>query len=304
VPAPWPPPARADPEAGAPVKAARSATAAPTTSPAAAAGAADATTPAPPAPDGIDHPPPVYRVDLPPARQGRWRLTSDGRVADARLTWSLDDAAYTLALRATPRQAATVPPARPEPQEPLIDWVARGRTAVHGLSPDRIEEHRRGRAARATNFQRDKGIVSWSATSSTAPLWTATQDRLSWLLQLAAVVRAGTPVHGEIVLAVADGRGSVVPWRFMAAGSTPEGWSHWHRAAIRPYDLNVDVWLDPVTHWPVRWQMQTVPEGRRLLFDQWMDTAAAADAIDSGDTGLPAGDNALGRRPDDAAGGD
>jgi hypothetical protein len=63
--------------------------------------------------------------------------------------------------------------------------------------PDRMVEQRQGRDLAAVNFQRDKGLVSFSGPSTTLPLPAGAQDRASWLLQLpmlaAAVQATGRP---------------------------------------------------------------------------------------------------------------
>jgi hypothetical protein len=63
--------------------------------------------------------------------------------------------------------------------------------------PDRMVERRQGRDLAAVNFQRDKGLVSFSGPSTTLPLPAGAQDRASWLLQLpmlaAAVQATGRP---------------------------------------------------------------------------------------------------------------
>jgi len=44
---------------------------------------------------------------------------------------------------------------------------------------------------------------------------------------------------------------------------------HLHRAAQRPWDTDIDVWLDPADHHlPRRWQLQLRGNGRRLVFER------------------------------------
>jgi hypothetical protein len=157
---------------------------------------------------------------------------------------------------------------------------------AHGLAPERHVETRRGRELRAANFQRPgmagvegPGRISFSGPSFEHPLWPGVQDRLSWLVQLSAVL-AADPTLGaagrEVVLMVVGVRGDALPWRFEAVGvedlelpaGPVRGALHLRREPQRPWDSRVDVWLDPARHHlPVRLRMRQGPNAPMTEFD-------------------------------------
>lgn len=75
----------------------------------------------------------------------------------------------------------------------LVTWTSKGAIGPDGLQPRRFGDRRRGPET-ATHFQRDKGIISFSANNPDVPLQTGAQDKLSVLLQLSGLV-AGDPGH-------------------------------------------------------------------------------------------------------------
>jgi hypothetical protein len=165
-----------------------------------------------------------------------------------------------------------------------LDHQTRGEFDAAGLAPLRMLESQRGRAVRAVNFQRDKGLLSFSGSTRQWALWPGAQDRASWLPQLLAVVAArGAWVPGQqIELAVASPRGELDRWVFTLADNEgpplPEGASphqpegaaparalHWLRQPLRPYDSRVDLWLDAAApHWPLALRWQRLPGGEPL----------------------------------------
>jgi hypothetical protein len=154
---------------------------------------------------------------------------------------------------------------------PGAGWASQGTLDAAGLAPRRLVEQRRGRERRAVNFQREQGVVSFSGPAVQHPLHEGAQDRLSWLIQLGAVLNAdpalATP-GAQLVLWVAGPGGHGGLWTFevrAADGATV----HLHRAAQRPWDTDIDVWLDPADHHlPRRWQLQLRGNGRRLVFER------------------------------------
>ena len=107
---------------------------------------------------------------------------------------------------------------------PLLGWLSRGGYDVAGLAPQRFVDRRRGRDVRAANFQRDKGLITWSGVTHEAALAAGAQDRLSWIAQLAAVVQAEPQrfVAGErVTMQVAGARGDADLWTFVVQGREP-----------------------------------------------------------------------------------
>ena len=75
------------------------------------------------------------------------------------------------------------------------------------------------------------------------------QDRLSWLLRLAADPSAP---HAPPALPVAGPAGELQDWRWRAAGG--DGASAWRRRPDRPFDTAVD-WDPAPDGWPRTWSL-------------------------------------------------
>lgn len=263
--APLKPPA---PTQRAPVVVAATATAAtadtpPTTSAAAATVTATETLPTP-EPGGLQVP--VYRTQLPPTTVLRFESRRGAVSGRAELAWQRGDVGYRLSLQGQALGA------------PFISWVSIGAVDAAGLAPLRYTESRRGRELRAANFQRDAGQVSFSGPDVQHPLVDGMQDRLSWLIQLPAILQADPSLAqpGEQVqLAVVGTRGDAEVWTFTVQGrgplDLPSGTVaeavHLLREPRRPYDTQVQVWLDPARqHLPVQaWlRVRATGEGTEL----------------------------------------
>ncbi|MEK8047219.1 DUF3108 domain-containing protein [Ideonella margarita] len=219
-------------------------------------------------------PPPAERnqpaPQLPAA--GHWAYTAQRgeRVGQAQLDWEPQpDGSYRLAWRLTLAG------------RPATGWSSQGQlSAEDGLLPQRMVEHRGERATRAVNFQRDKQVVSFSGSTAAHPLETGTQDRASWLVQLAGLAQAmGQRLQAghSLVVPVALPGGQLDAWQFEVVGPvllTLPGHTalpcvHLLREPARPWDQRVEVWLAPsMGHWPVQLRHTPVPSGEPLLL-QW-----------------------------------
>jgi Protein of unknown function (DUF3108) len=208
--------------------------------------ARDADPPAPSADPTIEVP--VYATRLPPQALWRYRMQRGLVQGEAELAWARPEgAAYELRLEG--RVAGVT----------VLDWVSRGQVDAAGLAPERFVLRQRGRDRQAANFQREAGKISFSGPTHEQPLLPGAQDRLSWLLQLPAIVDAAPErfVEGaSVVLFVAGARGDADVWTFAVQGfESLDG-----RRALklvreprRRYDTRVDVWLDPAEqHLPLR----------------------------------------------------
>lgn len=211
-------------------------------------------------------------VAIAPAVEWLYQLRQNGQSGQARLSWQPQDGGYRLKLE---RQLAG---------RPLPGWRSEGRFDAQGLAPGRFAQLRSGRDAQATNFRRDEGLISFSSSQALLPLTGGVQDRISWWLQLAAIV-AGDPQRfapgSEIILPVAGLRGELRDWVFTVIGLEPlqlaaDSASHpvlrMQRRALGPYDGEMSVWLDPGrAYLPVRLQL-LLPDQRgwemQLLSDQ------------------------------------
>lgn len=168
----------------------------------------------------------------------------NGREGQARLSWQVQqDGVYHLQLD------------RWLGEKTLPAWRSTGRVATAGLEPLRYAELRGEREARATNFRREEGLISYSASSELVPLTDATQDHISWWLQLAALASVAPLQPGrEIHLPVVGLRGEPLAWVFEVV-DVENGFVHLRRPALADWDGALDIWLDPAHHHlPVRLQ--------------------------------------------------
>jgi len=202
----------------------------------------------------------LYPTRIPPSTQLNFTLQRGSAAGAATLSWQIDGGRYVLQLQ------ASMPTGR------QIEQRSQGGFDEAGLAPLRLADRRRGRDLRAANFQREHGKISFSGPRWEWPLQGGTQDRLSWLVQLVAIASAGPDVlreGAELSMWVVGVRGAVAVWRFevrerqqlSAAGSQAQAW--WLvREPAHPYDLRVEVWLDPARgHWPIRLRQTQVPGG-------------------------------------------
>ena len=141
----------------------------------------------------------------------------------------------------------------------LIDWTSRGQIDAAGIAPDRFAVRRRGRDSQAANFQREPGKITFSGPTHELPLLPGAQDRLSWMLQLPAIVAAAPERFGagaSIQLFVAGARGGGDVWTFVVQGPEPIGPTPALKLLREPrqlYDTRAEVWLDPSDHFmPLR----------------------------------------------------
>jgi Protein of unknown function (DUF3108) len=199
---------------------------------------------------------PVYATRVPAA--GRWRYTLERGIAsgEAELIWQpTPEGLYELRLEG--RIAGVT----------VLDWVSRGAIDGAGLAPERFVIRRRGRDSQAANFQRDAGKVSFSGPTHEIALLPGVQDRLSWMLQLPAVIDAAPQRFGpgaKVTLMVIGARGGADVWTLTVSGEDRVGdvpALKLLREARRPRDTQVEIWLDPARgHLPLR-AVLSQPEG-------------------------------------------
>jgi hypothetical protein len=233
-----------------------------------------------PAPEAGGADLPVYATRLPPAVRLRYAVQRGAARGRAELLWQPQAAQYALTLHS-----------RIEGLPPLA-WTSRGALAPEGLQPERYVESRRGRERLATNFQRPEGgpgRITFSGPQVELPLPIGAQDRLSWTLQLAAVLEAEPALArtgGEVRVFVVGTRGDGEVWVFQVLGREdlvlPAGpvadALHLRREPRRPYDTLAEAWFDPARHHlPVRLRLGVRPaaaDSDFLLEAVETDTAA------------------------------
>ena len=157
--------------------------------------------------------------------------------------------------------------------------TSQGSITAEGLAPLRFSDKYRSEVA--AHFNREQGKVSFSANTPDAPLLTGAQDRLSVLLQLAALV-AGDPAQftnaTTLTLQVVGARDSDT-WLFTVGEeetlALPGGEQRTLKLVRNPrreFDQKVELWL--AKNWaylPVRIK---ITEANGDFYDQkWLSTA-------------------------------
>jgi len=219
------------------------------------------------APAAGSPPLPVYATRLPGPVQLAYQLQRGERQGQAWLRWQPDTSGYRLQLDTE------------WPGQPAQGSSSQGLLDADGVAPVRHAELRKAREVRAANFQREAGRITFSGPSSEYPLVPGAQDRLSWLIQLPAILEADATLARpgqRVVLLVVGTRGDAEPWQFevegrealqLPAGPVPDA-LRLKREPTRPYDSRIEVWLDPArAHLPVRAVFTLLPGGEPLAME-------------------------------------
>jgi hypothetical protein len=205
---------------------------------------------------------PVYATRLPPAARLRYVLRRGLLSGSGELAWApQDDGGYQVRLEGSVFG------------QTLLAQHSRGHVDAHGLAPDRFTDRRRGRTEMAANFQREAGKLSYSGPTVEYPLPPGAQDRVSWLVQLGAVLAADPALQTEgaaVQLFVTGARGDADVWTFVVqgraalvlpAGEVPDA-LHVLRAPRRAFDTQAEAWLAPARGFlPVRVRLATPDSG-------------------------------------------
>ena len=158
--------------------------------------------------------------------------------------------------------------------------TSRGDLGATGLEPVRFGD--KVRSERAAHFERSKGKVTFSANSPDAPLVSGTQDQLSTLLQLGAML-GGAPGNfpeGTIIPFESVGPTSVESWVFKVGPqeklNLPGGQVSaikLVREAVGDYGTRGEVWLAPsMGYLPVR--IRLIEPNGNFVDQKWLDTVA------------------------------
>lgn len=209
-------------------------------------------------------------ISLPGSVNLRYQVTVKSgqatRHGDAELVWRHDGDRYEATLQVS------------APSLPTRTQHSAGRVTADGLAPTRFSDKARSEAA--THFERDKATLTFSSNRPAAVLLAGAQDRLSVLLQLAAMV-AGEPLKypsaTTISVQTAGSRDADI-WLFTVDGEEqlvlPGGTIDTlklTRNPVREFDQKIELWLAP--------GMDYVPARLRLtqasgdwLDQQWLAT--------------------------------
>jgi len=198
-----------------------------------------------------EHAVPVYRTRIPPLTTIEYEILRGGLSGTGELSWRPVSGHYEARLEFTIAGFT------------LLTQVSQGGFDAAGLAPTRFTDQRARKAARAANFQREAGKITFSGPRDEYALAPGSQDRLSWMIQLPAVL-AGEPrraaAGGEVLLYIAGARGDVDIWDFRSSGmetiETPSGALQavkFTRTPRTARDTLAEIWLDPKRHYlPVR----------------------------------------------------
>ena len=174
-------------------------------------------------------------LSLPQATRWTYALVHDGVDGEAWLDWQPEGERYTLVLqRRTPTRA-------------LPRWESQGELSALGLAP------RRFAVQRGRHGQR---VIHDAGAEPSAQQ----QDRLSWMLQLPALLQTQSQAQPQAQsqartaeLWVVDWRGRAQPWRFERVGlealTLPDGQTRdtqrWRRVPQGQAQAEIELWLDP-----------------------------------------------------------
>lgn len=186
--------------------------------------------------------PPHPRFSIPASAIWHYQVTASVRhfalQGTGELEWHHDGARYD---------------ARLEISSPLLPRRIQHSTGVitaEGLAPARFSD--KVRSEEAAHFRREQGRVTFSSNRPDAPLLPGTQDRLSVILQLAAMV-AGTPAQfppGTVISVPTAGTRDAEPWQFTVEDTEELDLPGGKLAALklirnprREFDQKVELWL-------------------------------------------------------------
>jgi hypothetical protein len=152
----------------------------------------------------------------------------------------------------------------------VLTQVSNGGFDAAGVAPLRFTDQRLRRGTKAANFQRDAGKITFSGPSTEFPLRDGVQDRLSWMVQLGAIVAAEPQLRGvgaKVVMYVVGANGDASVWAFdctavesVTTGAASVNALKFVREPREPYDTQVQVWIDPAQHYlPVRATQKSGP---------------------------------------------
>jgi hypothetical protein len=223
--------------------------------------------PAPPAPPAAPLP---RGARLPPPIRLKYEVTATYRgvalQGEGELTWRHDGNEYDLQLEA---------------RSPLLGSRRQrsvGRVTAEGLEPLHFWD--KSRSEQAAHFDREGGRVTFSNNQPDAPLAAGAQDRLSVVLQLAALVAAQAasyPPGTQVAIPTASVR-EAETWVFgvesvedlQLPGGTVRALKL-QRLPRREYDQKVELWLAPsMDYAPVRIRL-TSPNGD-TVDQRWSST--------------------------------
>jgi hypothetical protein len=196
-------------------------------------------------------PVPVYRTVLPPPFKLRYQLNRGFFSGTGDLSWKPAGDHYEARLEGSLAGMN------------LLTQVSSGLIDEHGLAPLRYTDTRSRRGTAAANFQRDKGKITYSGPQVEFPLVPGAQDRVSWMVQIGAILNAqpqlaAPDTNRTMRPSGAAGDADVWVFRYVGTENLRSDVGSWRtvkftREPRKAYDRSVEVWLAPSRqHLPVR----------------------------------------------------
>ncbi|MGY4831301.1 DUF3108 domain-containing protein [Sphaerotilaceae bacterium SBD11-9] len=190
---------------------------------------------------------PVYRTTLPPAITLNYDMRQGAFSGTGQLQWRPAGNSYEARMQGKVAGFN------------ILTWVSQGGFDDAGIAPVRYTDQRRNKAALAANFQRQAGKISFSGDAAEFPLLKGTQDRLSWMIQIAAIATADPKrlaPGARLAMYVVGARGDADVWTFQVLGTEEVSTGNTRVQAIKlqreprkPHDTKVEAWLAPNLHY-------------------------------------------------------
>jgi len=205
----------------------------------------------------------VYRTRMPPSTMVRYVISRGPWSGNGELMWEYQDTRYHARLEG--RVAGFK----------VITWDSVGQVDSDGIAPRCFTDERRGKSKLEANFLRAASKITYSGPGSEQPLIPGTQDRLSWMVQIAAIANADpqrVAPGKRVSMFVSGARGDADVWSFQVIGTEDVAVGGKSVPAIKllreprkVHDTRVEVWLDPqLHHLPVRARLTNSPENETL----------------------------------------
>ncbi|HEY9064416.1 MAG TPA: DUF3108 domain-containing protein, partial [Burkholderiaceae bacterium] len=216
-----------------------------------------------------EEPIPHYRTRMPAGATLRYQVSRGVLHGSGELQWRPQGDQYELKLESKLGGMT------------LLTQVSSGGFDAEGIAPVRFTDTRIRRATVAANFQREAGRdgkITFSGSSQELPLAPGVQDRISWMVQLAAIVAAQPNLRtpgAKVVMQVVGANADASVWSFRCAGSETietgigpiDALKYVREPRPGAYDTTAQAWLDPKHHFlPARATLRSGPndEGYEL----------------------------------------
>ena len=206
----------------------------------------------------ITHVIPHYRTQMPGSVTLRYQVSRGMLHGSGELQWRPQGDQYELKLESKLGGMT------------LLTQISRGGFDADGIAPLRFTDWRIRRSTIAANFQRDAGKVSFSGSTQELPLEAGVQDRVSWMVQLAAIVAAQPKLRtpgAKVVMHVVGANADASVWAFKCVGNEtvetemgPIDAVKYVREPRGSNDTTAQAWLDSKHHFlPARASLRSGP---------------------------------------------